>query len=107
MIEILLDAVIPGSVGTGYLISALGTLAAVVGFLARMIFTNHKETKDRCEIVIAKQEETQEKVIELTGKVGKLEGRVHMAEEIGPKIDAVKGLVEEVLESVNQSHESK
>lgn len=71
------------------LLYVIGTgLVAAVATLWRIVI---KRAND-CE---RKHESTQSKLLEVTGEVGELKGRISIAEQIGPKLDEIHKVLRE------------
>lgn len=85
-----------------YLLSALGTLAAIIGVFWRIIYTNHRETKERSDTLEIKLDETQKEFGAMREEMGELKGRVTLAEEIAPKLEGIELLVGKVLVVVSK-----
>lgn len=75
--------------GDDMLLTAMGTLSAVVALFWKIINAHHKETKEKGEKLESKLEENQSHLLHITEEMGKLKGRVSLAEEITPKLDAI------------------
>lgn len=85
---------------TPLLISALTVLAGVIGLFWKIIHSNHKETKERSDQLELKLEENNAQLLNLTEEMGKLKGRVSIAEEISPKLDLIQEGITDLSGSV-------
>ena len=82
------------------LIGALTALSAVITLFWKIIHSNHRETKDRGDKLEVKLEENNAHLLNLTDEMGKLKGRVSIAEEISPKLDTIQQGLDDLSESV-------
>ena len=75
------------------ILPAFGALAGVVTALWRQITNTHKTTQEKLDDCEEQGKETTKSLIELTGKVGRLEGRQ----------DGIESLAKSVLEVVGRT----
>ncbi len=82
------------------LMSALAALAGVIALFWKIIHSNHRETKERSDQLEIKLEENNAQLLNLTEEMGKLKGRVAIAEEISPKLDIIQEGITDLSGSV-------
>jgi len=85
------------------LMSALAALAGVIALFWKIIHSNHRETKERSDQLEIKLEENNAQLLNLTEEMGKLKGRVSIAEEISPKLDLIQEGITDLSGSVLQA----
>ena len=85
------------------LMSALAALAGVIALFWKIIHSNHRETKQRSDQLEIKLEENNAQLLNLTEEMGKLKGRVSIAEEISPKLDLIQEGITDLSGSVLQA----
>ncbi len=85
------------------LMSALAALAGVIALFWKIIHSNHRETKERSDQLEIKLEENNAQLLNLTEEMGKLKGRVAIAEEISPKLDLIQEGITDLSGSVLQA----
>lgn len=88
---------------TTLLISALTVLAGVIGLFWKIIHSNHRETKEHGDKLEVKLEENNAQLLNLTEEMGKLKGRIAIAEEISPKLDLIQEGITDLSGSVLQA----
>ena len=89
------------------LVGALTALSAVIALFWKIIHSNHRETKDRGDKLEVKLEENNTHLLNLTDEMGKLKGRVSIAEEISPKLDTIQKGINDLSDSVLQAVNNK
>ena len=82
------------------LMSALAALAGVIALFWKIIHSNHRETKERSDQLELKLEENNAQLLNLTEEMGKLKGRVSIAEEISPKLELIQEGITDLSGSV-------
>ena len=97
--EILLDS--SSALGeVGMLLAALGILTTVIGVFWKIIHSNHRETKNRADVVETKLETTVTEFGNVKEELGELRGRVTIAEEITPTLREIKDGVDVITKAV-------
>ena len=71
------------------LIGALTALSGIITLFWKIIHANHREAKSHGDRLEVKLEEQNVSLLKLTNEMGELRGRVSLAEEIAPKIEAL------------------
>jgi hypothetical protein len=71
--------------------SALGTLAGVIVFLYRINQKGVEKIEERSDRIEKRHDETTQELVEMSGKVGRLEGEIHLAKKVVPMIEQLHG----------------
>lgn len=101
MIDLILNgAIAPTGGEVGLLLGGITALTGSLAYVMRIIFSNHKETKEECREIRGKYDIQQEKLTELSKEVGEMKGRIGVAEEIKPKLDSIEEMVGDLLADI-------